>query len=177
MSDEKKNYSQRQIAERDRRRERAHRRMMKEYGAVEPTEKQCRERGMGYRGPTITKSGQLRKPSCVKQSGLDPKRKPSSVRIAVRKGTLAPWKAILPAKERHQALLQAVKRAEDEFDLSTYDAAIKVARKLNVLYIYRKNNRSASVAEVCNKILDDEEWLRDHFGLNPLDRSARRCAK
>ena len=175
MPAKKQNYSQRQISERDARKEEARKRLLNEYGSIEPTEKECRARGMGYRQPTITKSGALRKPSCVKQAGLKQDRKRTQVRIAVRKGTLAPWKAVLPPKERHEALLQAIERAQDEFDLTPHDAAIKIVRKLNALYIYRKNNRARNVVEVCNKILDDEEWLREHFGLNPLDRSARRC--
>lgn len=113
----------------------------------------------------------------VDQSAFDAKPKQSKVRITVKKGGLAPWKAVLPIEDRRWALLEALHRTMDEENLSQHDAAIKIVKRLNVLYVYRKNNASPKVVSVCNKILDDEEWFRSELELPPLDRKKRKCPK
>lgn len=113
----------------------------------------------------------------VDQSAFDAKPKQSKVRITVKKGGLAPWKAVLSIEDRRWALLEALHRTMDEENLSQHDAAIKIVKRLNVLYVYRKNNASPQVVSVCNKILDDEEWFRSELELPPLDRKNRKCPK
>lgn len=107
------------------------------------------------------------------RSKSDAKR--GQVRIVVEAGTLAPWKAALPTDERRRALLVALERMKNEKGIGEYDAAMSIARKLNALFIYRKSNRNPAVVDTCNKILDDEEWLRAEFDMAPLDRKRRQC--
>jgi len=140
-----------------------------------PTAEQCEKQGKVLRQGTVDKRGTVRCPTCVKDTGRKGSSGAATQRIVVRQGTLFPWKAMEPANVRHAALHIAVERHMHEKASSDHDAAIAIARKLNVLYIYRKNDARPAVALTCNRVLDDEEWLRQAYGLAPLDRTARQC--
>lgn len=147
----------------------------KQMGRVQPSDADCRAQGKTLREGTVDKRDRVRCASCVADTGRKGSRRAGTPRIAVRKGTLHPWKAMETAKTRHAALHIAVERHKQETGSSEREAALAIARKLNVLYIYRKNDARPAVALTCNRVLDDEEWLRNEYGLEPLDRAARQC--
>lgn len=173
---ERQKFTKSVLKHRKKRATEADKMMLKRYGSSEPTAETCEKQGKAHRAATVDRAGRLRRPSCVKsQPGIEPGTMRSKVRIVVKQGTLAPWKASLPAEERHRALLVALERLADQKSIGQYEAAVSIARKLNTLYIYRKNNANPAVVETCNKVLDDEEWLRNRFDMAPLGRKQRQC--
>ena len=151
------------------------RRRCDQLGRKYPSAAQCRAQGKVLRSGSITKNDVVRCPTCIKDVGKPGKAGPSTPRIPITKGTLDPWKATEPAAVRRDALVQAVEREMRKTGESEHDAAVSIARHMNVLYIFRKNDRRPAVALTCNRVLDDEEWLRNYYDLEPLDRKARQC--